>query len=223
MAKPLDKQVVKINLVELLFKIALLIFIVELVIMFVLPYLPLPDSLLLEASLDASVLSLLTVILLFLWLKTDRLFLSRAYLIDLKIFLLYSIPAIITLCIIFLVSHNILTERNVIKEINDNKHVVNDTTHRMDKLIDTGIKAVGVLKTHIERGIQNNNYLSSFKKQSITQLFLDYAMFNKEIMQIRVLDLNGDEIIRVERGLDGNLISFDELQNKKTGTILFIV
>ena len=61
---------------ELLLKIVLVIFIVEILIMAFLPLIPLPDSRFVDALADASLLSVLTVILLVLWIKTDKLFLS---------------------------------------------------------------------------------------------------------------------------------------------------
>lgn len=64
--------------------------------------------------------------------------------------------------------------------------------------------------------LKDANNKESFR--DINNLFLSQARSRKEIFQLRYLNENGDEIVRVDRSKyagDANLVSRDRLQNKK--------
>lgn len=65
---------------------------------------------------------------------------------------------------------------------------------------------------HVINTVKNFNN----DKSGIEELFLNMIKANKEIMQIRLLDLQSNEQVKVERLMDSNikLFSADELQNK---------
>jgi PAS domain S-box-containing protein len=75
-------------------------------------------------------------------------------------------------------------------------------------------------KTLLYSLIQNKDFINFVKnkdgKQYIENIFLSYALTHKEIFQFRYIDLNGNEIIRVDNYNKVNLVKKEHLQNKKT-------
>jgi hypothetical protein len=75
-------------------------------------------------------------------------------------------------------------------------------------------------KTLLNSLLQNKDFINFVKnkdgRQYIENIFLSYALTHKEIFQFRYIDLNGNEIIRVDNYDKVKLVKSEELQNKKT-------
>lgn len=75
-------------------------------------------------------------------------------------------------------------------------------------------------KTTLLRSIIENKYVVEFSqkgtnKDYVENIFITLAKVNKEIFQFRYIDINGNEIIRVDNYNKEVLVNEDKLQNKK--------
>lgn len=67
--------------------------------------------------------------------------------------------------------------------------------------------------------IVNNDFINFIKnnknKEYVENIFLSYAFTHKEIFQFRYIDINGNEIIRVDNYIEPKVVNQQHLQNKK--------
>lgn len=101
------------------------------------------------------------------------------------------------------VSSNLAREKLLEKEQRFLQYVVND----MEQKLST-IQSARVFRSYIDRGLEY---------RAANEVFFAVASSSSNIMQLRFLDVNGDEKIRVERKREGGNVMFtpeEKLQNK---------
>ncbi len=200
---------------ELLLKIVLVIFIVEILIMAFLPLIPLPDSRFVDALADASLLSVLTVILLVLWVKTDKLFLSSIKFKHGIVFFLYVIPAVVLLSLITYLSYTIQADEKLERAFVQHENSMHEAAHELTTYFNNRVDELVFLKNHV------NSYFTREKTphdahafDHIPDLFRDYILQHENLVQIRLIDNQGLEVVRFDKLGDGTTRSSDKLQNK---------
>ena len=200
---------------ELLLKIALVIFVVEILIMALLPLIPLPDSRFIDALADASLLSILTVILLIAWIKTDRLFFLSFKSKHVLIFALYALPAVGILALITTLSYQFQAEEKVEQAFGQHENAMHEAAHEMASYFNTRTDELLFLKNHIQTYLQSKAAAQEpHWDKHISKLFADYIAQHENLVQLRLIDIDGLELIRFDKKMDGTTYPASQLQNK---------
>ena len=200
---------------ELLLKIALVIFVVEILIMALLPLIPLPDSRFIDALADASLLSILTVILLIAWIKTDRLFFLSFKSKHVLIFALYALPAVGILALITTLSYQFQAEEKVEQAFGQHENAMHEAAHEMASYFNTRTDELLFLKNHIQTYLQSKAAAQEPHWDThISKLFADYIAQHENLVQLRLIDIDGLELIRFDKKMDGTTYPASQLQNK---------
>lgn len=168
--------------------------------MALLPLIPLPESYIIDALADAIILSITTVLLLYGWMRTDEIFILQFNHKTLTLFVLYLAPAVIILSIITYLSFVTQVDDLLESEIKEHSHRIKDFKHNLEMPYQDALDSLLFLKSHIEKsGYFSDRSISPENTDKLEQLFLQFSNSKIIILQTRLLDLDGNEIIRTEK------------------------
>ncbi len=132
-----------------------------------------------------------------------------------QFFLLFLIFGFLIVSVIYVVNSNILRFELKEHEYNSTKNSYKFENKYLSKIIDEGKRNIDNI---LEEKIFINFIEDSKYKDSVETLFYNYASSKDEILQLRFIDLDGNELIRVQKYYTNQkpeILKIEQLQNKK--------
>jgi len=141
----------------------------------------------------------------------------------LKFFFLFLFFGIFIVFSVYIINSSVL--KNTVNSIKSNftDSYFNVQTYNLRNSLDEAKSNLLTIinEQEFQRYINNNNNNNKDDEYKLNHIFYDYASSKNEILQLRYIDINGNEKIRIQKydsKKNAEIISKDRLQNKKNRT-----
>ena len=193
-------------------RVITIVFVAELLIMFALPFIDLPESILLEAFLDAVAISLISAIGLVIWYKLP-IEMASASSVGIR-FLVYAVPVTVMLILLTVINISTLSQKVIEHHLAELDHSVDKYQSHLDFMMTSLSQDTSFILRFLKK--QNTDSINKyFDTPTIKQHLKAFKETRDNYYQIRILDAQGMERVRLDTDkLTGSCKISSSLQDK---------